>query len=160
MQGANSGDIRIGPEALSHPDAAWCLDRYFSEIDSRFPTGFDRKTGGAPDDGIYAPPTGAFLLARAANQPVGCGAVAFRDGFAEIKRMWVCETVRGQGLGYRLLLALEAAAGQGGFTTVRLDSNDALSEAHALYRRSGYVEIERYNDNPYAQVWFEKNLGL
>lgn len=159
MPSAVSEDIQIGPEVLSHPDAVWCLDQYFSEIDRRFPGGFDRTIGGAPDDSTYAPPTGAFLVARIENQPVGCGGVAFRDGFAEIKRMWVSDAVRGQGLGYRLLLALEAAAAQGGFSAVRLDSNNTLAEAHTLYRRCGYIEIERYNDNPYAQVWFEKTLG-
>jgi hypothetical protein len=41
---------------------------------------------------------------------------------------------------------------------VRLDTNGALTEAIALYARSGYAEIERYNDNPYAQRFFEKPL--
>jgi hypothetical protein len=27
-----------------------------------------------------------------------------------------------------------------------------------LYRREGYYEIERFNDNPYAHHWFEKRL--
>jgi hypothetical protein len=26
-------------------------------------------------------------------------------------------------------------------------------------RRRGYLEIERYNDDPYANHWFEKRLG-
>jgi len=33
-----------------------------------------------------------------------------------------------------------------------------LVEAQAKYRREGYREIARYNDNPYAQHWFEKKL--
>jgi GNAT superfamily N-acetyltransferase len=159
MVAASPEETLIGPEALSHPDSIWCLDRYFNEINRRFPDGFDRDAGGAPDDSIYAPPTGAFLLARAGDLPVGCGGVAFREGYAEIKRMWVCDDARGQGLGYRLLLALEEAAVQGGFTRLRLDSNNTLVEAQKLYRRAGYAEIARYNDNPYAQVWFEKTLG-
>lgn len=158
MCSASSDNIIINPEALSHPDSVWCLEQYFREIDRRFPGGFDRAAGGAPDDGAYTPPTGAFLLARARDQPVGCGAVAFRDGYAEIKRMWVSDAVRGQGLGYRLLCELESFAQKAGFTAVRLDSNNTLSEAHALYHRCGYTGIERYNDNPYAQVWFEKIL--
>ena len=28
----------------------------------------------------------------------------------------------------------------------------------AMYERSGYSGIERYNDNPYAERWFEKQL--
>jgi hypothetical protein len=41
---------------------------------------------------------------------------------------------------------------------LRLDTNAALAEAQALYRASGYAEIARFNDNPYAHHWFEKRL--
>jgi hypothetical protein len=42
---------------------------------------------------------------------------------------------------------------------IRLDTNRALPEARALYRKSGYGEIARYSDNPYAHHWFEKRLS-
>ncbi len=32
------------------------------------------------------------------------------------------------------------------------------TEALAMYRAAGYVEIPRYNDNPYPDHWFEKSL--
>ena len=152
-------DIRFEQEELTHPDSVWCLDRYFAEIDQRFANGFDRSEGGEPADGGFAPPTGAFLVARLASMAVGCGGVAYRDGgFAEIKRMWVSENLRRQGLGYRMLLELEAIARKAGFSIVRLDSNYTLTEAQRLYRRCGYCEVKRYNDNPYAELWFEKGL--
>ena len=40
-----------------------------------------------------------------------------------------------------------------------LDTNGTLTEAIAMYERSGYSRIERYNDNPYAELFFEKHLG-
>jgi GNAT superfamily N-acetyltransferase len=152
-------DIRFEQEDLTHSDSVWCLDQYFAEINQRFVTGFDRNKGDTSTDGGFAPPTGAFLVARLAGKAVGCGGVAYRDGgFAEIKRMWVSDTARGQGLGYRLLLELEGIAHRAGYNLLRLDSNHALTEAHRLYRRCGYREVARYNDNPYAELWFEKNL--
>jgi hypothetical protein len=45
-----------------------------------------------------------------------------------------------------------------GLKTLRLDTNRALKEAHALYRKEGFREIARFNDNPYAHHWFEKRL--
>ena len=57
-----------------------------------------------------------------------------------------------------MLRTLESAARDDGLTTLRLDTNKALTEAHALYRKEGYREIERFNDNPYAHHWFEKRL--
>lgn len=45
-----------------------------------------------------------------------------------------------------------------GHQRVRLDTNNSLTNAIAMYHRNEYAEIERYNDNPYAQRWFEKTL--
>lgn len=72
--------------------------------------------------------------------------------------MWVASDARGHGVGYQILLCLEKVAQNAGFTRVRLDSNRSLTEAHGLYARCGYVEVDRYNDNPYADLWFEKTL--
>ena len=72
--------------------------------------------------------------------------------------MWVAESVRGLGLGRRLLAEAERRAAAAGAPVVRLDTNRSLAEAIALYRSSGYREIERFNDNPYAHHWFEKRL--
>ena len=73
--------------------------------------------------------------------------------------MWVAPEVRGRGVGRKLLEALEHAARERGFTAVRLDTHSSLAEALQLYRTSGYREIPRFNDNPYAYHWFEKALG-
>jgi hypothetical protein len=57
-----------------------------------------------------------------------------------------------------MLRHLESLAAADGNTVVRLDTNPTLTDAIAMYLRAGYVEIERYNDNPYAGHWFEKVL--
>lgn len=132
---------------------------YFAELDGRFPTGFDPGDARTGDDAALAPPGGAFVLARRGDRVVACGGVqTIGDGIGEIKRMWVADDARGQGLGRRLLAELEARSAALGHRVVRLDTNGALTEAIALYARSGYAEIERYNDNPYAQRFFEKPL--
>jgi GNAT superfamily N-acetyltransferase len=56
------------------------------------------------------------------------------------------------------LRRLEDVARDLGHREVRLDTNLTLTEAVAMYERAGYVEIERYNDNPYAQAFFAKRL--
>ena len=53
---------------------------------------------------------------------------------------------------------LETGARDMGLRTLRLDTNRALTEAHALYRKEGFREIARFNDNPYADHWFEKRI--
>ena len=78
---------------------------------------------------------------------------------AEIKRMWIDPVARSRGLGRSLLAALEAKAIELGCRSIRLDTNAHLTEAAALYRSSGYLEVPSYNDNPYAAHWFEKSLA-
>ena len=72
--------------------------------------------------------------------------------------MWVAQSARGLGVGRRLLQELEARAAQHGSRVVRLETNQTLTEAVAMYRSSGYVEVEAFNDEPYAHHWFEKHL--
>ena len=70
--------------------------------------------------------------------------------------MWVSPDARGLGLGRRILEMLEALAKDFGLTTLRLETNRTLEEAQALYRTCGYLEVEPFNDEPYAHHWFEK----
>jgi GNAT superfamily N-acetyltransferase len=105
------------------------------------------------------PPTGDFLVLRADADLVACGGIQQHTAVVgEIKRMWVDPEWRGCGLGVRLLTALERRAVELGYREVYLDTNAALTEAVAMYEGAGYRHIERYNDNPYAQVWFGKRL--
>jgi ribosomal protein S18 acetylase RimI-like enzyme len=73
--------------------------------------------------------------------------------------MWLAKRVRGLGLGARLLAELERRARMAGARIVQLETNCALTEAIALYRRSGYVEVPRFNDEHYAHHWFRKQLA-
>lgn len=137
-------------------EARACMAAYFGELDRRFETGFDPATAAAkPEE--FTPPAGSFFAARLDGDTVGCGGyriTGYRRG--EIKRMWVAPSARGLGIAQRLLEAVEAHAAGAGVGTLRLDTNRALDEARALYLRNGYREIARYNDNPYADHWFEK----
>ncbi len=145
--------VRIAAEPPDAPDAQACLAAYFRELDERFEAGFDPGRGGP------AARPERMLVTRCDGHAVGCGALQRLDDWtAEIKRMWVAPEMRGRGLARRLLGALEDEARALGFARVRLDTNRALGEAQALYRRAGYRDIPRYNDNPYADFWFEKEL--
>jgi DNA-binding MarR family transcriptional regulator/N-acetylglutamate synthase-like GNAT family acetyltransferase len=141
-------------------DARWCLGHYFAELGERFDEPFDPARTLPADREELVPPTGAFLLARSNGQPAGCGALrTLGPGVGELMRMWVDGAQRGLGIGKRVLAALEDEAVALGHARVRLYTNRSLDEAKAMYRAEGYVEIARYNDDPYAHHWFEKRLG-
>jgi DNA-binding MarR family transcriptional regulator/GNAT superfamily N-acetyltransferase len=154
-----AGLVEIEPADVSSPDARACLAAYYAELVRRFPGGFDPQQSLHPDPGEFAEPHGAFLLARLHGRAVGCGAVLFHDGRpAYIKRMWVADEVRGMGVGRRLLEALERSAAEHGARSVTLETNASLTEAIAMYRAAGYVEVPAFNDEVYADLWFEKAL--
>ena len=152
--------VEIGVEDPTTPDARWCFARYFAELDDRFDAGFDPAFSIPADALELTPPAGMDLLARLRGRPVGCGALKLHgDAPAEMKRMWVAPEARGLGLGRRLLSELEARARAAGAAVVHLETNRALTQAIELYRRSGFVEVAAFNDEPYAHHWFEKRLA-
>jgi GNAT superfamily N-acetyltransferase len=153
-----AGAIELSIEPSDSADARWCLDRYFTELAQRFEEGFDPDAG-APEGAEKTPVSAMFLLARLDGKPVGCGMLRpCGNGVGEIKRMWISPDMRGLGLAGRMLGRLEQLARESGFARVRLDTNRALAEAQSMYRKAGYRDIARYNDNPYADFWFEKGL--
>ncbi len=152
--------VRLAIEDPTTPEAHWCIEQYFSELNVRFEAGFEPASSLSATAYELAPPAGALLIARLREQPVGCGALKLHPGApAELKRMWVAPHARGLGLGRRLLLELERHARQAGAQIVRLETNRALKEAIQLYRSSGYREVAAFNNEPYAHHWFEKRLS-
>ena len=151
--------VVIAAEDPTTPDARWCIERYFAELDERFEVGFDARNSipATPEDLVL--PRGALLVARLHGRPVGCAGVKLHSGApCEIKRMWVAPEVRGLGVGRRLLAELEELARCNGARVARLETNSSLTEAIQLYRSSGYREVPAFNDEPYAHHWFEKDL--
>jgi GNAT superfamily N-acetyltransferase len=136
------------------------LRSYLEEIGTRFGGVRDPEPALADAVAAYAPPSGLFVVVEDEEGAVhGCGALRWMDDErAEVKRMWISPTQRGKGLGATLLGCLEDLARAAGRTTLLLDTNGALTEAIALYDRHGFERIERYNDNPRAELWFRKAL--
>ncbi len=153
---AGAVQLRLGdPRSRS---ARHCLESYFAELARRFDAGYDPSRGipATPDE--LTPPRGYFVLATLNGEPVGCGALKCHRDHGEIKRMWVAPSARGLGIGKRILQRLEELARRRRIPLLRLETNKTLKEAQALYRASGYREVQPFNDEPYAHHWFEKRL--
>lgn len=105
-------DISFRVVDASSAEAVGAMRSSFAELDDRFEGGF--AIGSALDDaGVWMnPPHGRFLVADRDGRVVGCGGAQRLDASTvEIERMWVDTSVRGIGLGKRLLARLEAEAG-------------------------------------------------
>jgi len=93
--------------------------------------------------------TGALLMAVHNGRPVGCGAfklLADQPGTAEIKRMYVAPSARGQKIGAALLAELESQARAHGARRFLLDAGPRQPEALRRFERAGYVACEPWGE--------------
>jgi DNA-binding MarR family transcriptional regulator len=149
--------ITVDPE---HPDARYCLAEYVAELNRRSQRGFDPSVGATVQPHEVRPPAGQFFVAYLHGEAIGCGAVKHHVGApSEIKRMWISPAARGLGLGRRLLYELEACALDSGAPLARIETSAVCTEAIALYRSTGWVEVPPFNAEPFADHWFEKALA-
>jgi DNA-binding MarR family transcriptional regulator len=154
-----AAEIEIGPVDPGTETARYCIGAYFDELERRSGKALEPATRAAVAPEEVIPPRGCLLIAFLHGEPIGCGAVKHHAGGpSEIKRMWVAETARGLGVGRRLLEELEQRAIASGAAAARLETNRSLLEAIAMYGSAGYVEVPPFNDEPFADRWFEKRL--
>ncbi|MBV9048449.1 MAG: GNAT family N-acetyltransferase [Solirubrobacterales bacterium] len=154
-----AASVEIRPVDAEHPDARYCLAEYVAELNRRSTRGFDPSVGATALPHEVRPPAGQFFVAYLHGEAIGCGAVKHHaDAPAEIKRMWIAPQARGLGLGRRLLQMLEECAASDGARAAHIETSAVLTEALALYRSSGWVEVAAFNDEPFADHWLEKAL--
>lgn len=154
-----AADVELRVDAADSAESVRMLAAYEAELVGLGVTLNHGWSGGVTPDQLRAP-LGAWLVGWRGDEAVACGGVRLlAPGVAELKRMFVDPSARGGGLARRLVTRLESEAVALGATVVRLDTGRDMAPAVALYRSSGYREVEDYNGNPDAGWWFEKRLG-
>lgn len=87
------------------------------------------------------------------------GTVAIRDigqRRGEIKSLYLLNDYQGKGFGRKLFDLALTEVKRAGFNEVYLDTIRANSKrALDMYKKAGFVEIEKYNDNPVADVFMK-----
>ncbi|MFG2554111.1 GNAT family N-acetyltransferase [Streptomyces sp. NPDC048581] len=142
--------MHIRPVSFAHPDAVKLNDQVQAEYGVRYGDGGDATAMDAAD---FEPPNGHYLIAYDdLGTPVASGGWRVqdengegnRDGDAELKRMYVVESMRGRGLARRILAALEEDARAAGRVRMVLETGAKQPEAVALYASSGYEPCEKF----------------
>lgn len=148
-------DVAFAQVSVDDHDAARLLTEYAAEIAEMY-DGADLAAPGMPSAGPadFAPPSGAFLVGYAGTEAICCGGLKqLGPEVGEIKRMYVVPHARRRGVAGLLLTALEQAARDRGYGTVRMDTGPKHQHAVAFYEASGYRPVADYNGNPLA-TWF------
>ena len=153
------GPVKIETAFWDDPDIQRLTGDQRAEVRARY--------GGKDEPGTHpsAADVSVVLVARDDDgAPLGCGALRALDaGAAEVKRMYVVPAARGRGVSRAVLGALEEAARERGWTTLRLETGPLQPEAIGLYTSAGYTPIAAfgaYVDDPDAEgsLFFERVL--
>ncbi|WP_327269692.1 GNAT family N-acetyltransferase [Streptomyces sp. NBC_01218] len=155
----------VTPERFDTPDAAQLLRDYYGEVAGRYwkrPATGAEIDKGLTDDGAdrLAPPTGHLVVGRFDGAAASCAGV-FLDpatATAELTRVYVRPAFRRTGGGALLLAAVEGVAREAGMRVIRLDTRSDLVEARGLYAKHGFREVPAFNEGPYRDHWFAKEL--
>jgi putative acetyltransferase len=107
-----------------------------------------------------------FFIARLDGAPVGCGGVAFEDGFAEVKRMYVRPHARRKNVAMAIINRLEQETRLRRVGRMTLETGDAQKEALHFYRRAGFTRCTAFGqyalmppESTRRSVFFEKHLS-
>jgi putative acetyltransferase len=77
---------------------------------------------------------------------------------AEMKRLYVLKDYQGRGFGRQLFEVALAYAKEKGYEKICLDTRKDRDASLHLIHKYGFVEISKYNNNEFAELFFERKL--
>lgn len=148
--------IRIDPASPLDPEVTRLICASHALMDELFPAESNHHL--MPEE--LAAPHIHFFAAKQNGRTIGCGAVAEKDGYGEIKSVFVDPAARGSGAAQAIMRMLEDHARELKLPLLRLETGDRLFAARKLYANMGYEERGPYGDyklDPLS-VYMEKRL--
>ncbi len=101
----------------------------------------------------------AFYVSLKDDTVIGTVALKkFDHDTAELKSLYLRKEYRGRGYGKQLLDTVIKKARKESFRYIVLDSMSKYKAALGLYESIGFVPIDRYNDNTYADIFMRLEL--
>jgi putative acetyltransferase len=159
---SNDNEVRIELAPNATDEVRLLVDELEDVLAAEYPP---EQRHGLALDAIFQPHV-RFFLARRHGAAVGCGGVALFPGFAEVKRMYVRDAARGQGVADAILARIEQDVRSAGLSLLRLETGDRQIAAMRLYARMGFRECAAFGDyalmapNAIAtSVFLEKRIG-
>ena len=115
---------------------------------------------------LFQTPNSAYFIAEE-NETIlgGCGYYPtpnLPEGHAELVKLYISASARGQRLGNRLMQYVSDEALKAGYSNLYLESMPELTHALTLYKDLGYERLNQPlgNSGHYAcNIWMVKELG-
>ena len=153
---SSSNSLRIVRITEASDEALQLLQEYYEAVHV-----IQRDTPEKLTEILHTPNSGMWI-ACLTGKAVGCVVLRKLSSIphaGECKRLFVQPSARGHRIADKLMDALESFASTQGLESIYLDSYHDLKAAIDLYRKRGYEECERYNDNPQATIFLRKPLN-
>ena len=150
--------IAVEPTDPRTPEATALLQASHTLMESLFPSDACHYLS---IDALCVPEI-HFVTARRCEVIMGCGAIGMRNGYGELKSMFVDEGSRGQGVADAILRALKDHARATGLSELKLETGTGLDAAHRLYFRHGFSICGPFGDYVEHEfsVFMEKSLEI
>ena len=151
--------MELCTRTYDHPDSV----KLIADLQQVFVERYGDEDVTPVDPAQFAAPLGYFVVGYLDGVPVACGGWRVHselEGAAEIKRMFVAESLRGRGLSRLVLTNLEDTARAAGHRQMVLETGLRQPEAIGLYLATGYERIANfgiYRDHPESRC-FGKSL--
>ena len=158
----NGNTVRIEAAPAATAELRTLVDELETLLSAEYPP---EQQHGLSLDAIFQPHI-RFFLARLRGAAVGCGGVALFSDFAEVKRMYVRDVARGQGVADAILARIEVEVRDAGLSLLRLETGERQVAAMRFYARAGFRRCQAFGDytlmSPQSiatSVFFEKRIG-
>jgi putative acetyltransferase len=158
----SSDDLQIEIAPTATDDVRLLIGELETVLAAEYPP---EQRHGLSLEAIFQPHV-RFFLARLRGAAVGCGGVALFPDYAEVKRMYVREGARGQGVADAILGRIEAEVRGAGLALLRLETGDRQAAAMRLYARAGFQRCPAFGayasmppQSIATSVFFEKWVG-
>ncbi len=97
----------------------------------------------------YEAPDGALLVAKLGHDVVGTvGLQRFDEETADMRRMYVPQQYRGQGIGEALVQGIMQKAKSMGYTRMILDVSESQTAARRVYKAAGFRDADGFGFSP------------
>ena len=87
-----------------------------------------------------------FFVANYNGEIIGCGALAIKKDYGELKSMFVKESMRGQGIAQQILNKIIQWAKNEDLKILKLETGLKLEAAIRLYKRNGFTFCTSFGD--------------
>ncbi|QDY69554.1 GNAT family N-acetyltransferase [Qingshengfaniella alkalisoli] len=127
-----------------HPQATALLEASHALMQSLFPaeSNFYLSIDALCEESIH------FFVVERDGDTVGCAALAVKDGYGEVKSMFVYPAARGTGAAGMLMQQIDSHARDLGLPVIKLETGPGLDAAHKLYHRHGFELCGAFGDYP------------